>query len=123
MLRATFAAWYQLPFVIAAQDGLEAQTICSQSNGQIDLVLSDLIMPSISGEELHSWLKEHKPKLKMVAVTGYPLEEGGKTLLKKGIVAWIQKPFTADILAKVVAEALAEQGDKSLAESLANARI
>jgi FixJ family two-component response regulator len=44
----------------------------------------------------------------MVAITGYPLEEGGKSLLEKGIVAWIQKPFTADSLADVVAEALNE---------------
>jgi signal transduction histidine kinase/ActR/RegA family two-component response regulator len=98
--------------VIIAKDGFEAQKHCLSSNGQIRLVISDLIMPGMSGEELHSWLQEQKPLVNMVAITGYPLEEGGKSLLEKGIVAWIQKPFTADSLANAVADALAEPASR-----------
>jgi len=103
--------------VVIAKDGLEAQQRCLDANGQISLVISDLIMPGMSGEELHSWLRAQKPSVKMIAITGYPLEEGGKSLLEQGIVAWIQKPFTADSLADVVAKALAEtEGRDKVAE-------
>lgn len=105
--------------VFIAGDGQEAQRLCSEMDGQLDLVLSDLIMPGMGGEELHSWLVENKPAVKMIAITGYPLKEGGKELLEKGIVAWIQKPFTADELSQVVSKALAESKESPVNETAA----
>ena len=73
--------------MFVAKDGLEARAIFTHLDRQLDLVLSSLIMPGMSGEELHTWLEENKPAVKMVAITGYPLKEGGKELLEKGIVS------------------------------------
>ena len=39
-------------------------------------------------------------------ITGYPLSDGGRTLLEQGVTAWLPKPFSADELARAVQAAL-----------------
>jgi CheY-like chemotaxis protein len=87
--------------VLSAGDGLEALQFFDQE-ANIDLVLSDLVMPEMGGVALHAALKERYPDVKMVVMTGYPLEEGGKDLLEQGIVAWLQKPLDGETLGNAI---------------------
>jgi PAS domain S-box-containing protein len=93
--------------VLSAEDGLEALQYFDQEKN-IDLVLSDLVMPEMGGVALHAALKERHPGVKMVVMTGYPLAEGGKDLLEQGIVAWLQKPLDGETLGKAMRKILEE---------------
>ncbi len=57
--------------VIEATNGIEALAICEKRLPEIDLVMTDLVMPEMGGRELASRLMEIKPTLKIVFVTGY----------------------------------------------------
>jgi PAS domain S-box-containing protein len=92
--------------VLEAADGQEALQLFEQHD-DIALVLSDMVMPSVGGSVLYARLKEKKPDIKMVVITGYPFEEHDKALLSQGIVAWVQKPFEVGQISQAIREALA----------------
>jgi two-component system, cell cycle sensor histidine kinase and response regulator CckA len=94
--------------VLAAVDGTEALAIFEQALQTIDLVLSDLVMPDVGGIVLFQELSQRKPDLKMIIMTGYPLEDSGKALLEQGIVDWLHKPFSAEQIARKIQAALEE---------------
>jgi two-component system cell cycle sensor histidine kinase/response regulator CckA len=72
----------------------------------IDLIISDMIMPKMSGSELYDELKARDSSIKMIVLTGYPLDRGGQELLSQGIVDFIQKPVHVEDLAQAIYEAL-----------------
>lgn len=90
--------------VVTSNDGAEALKM--YENEAIDLVLSDLVMPGIGGLDLYKKLKELNPDVKMVIITGYPLDSTDE-LLNQGILAWAQKPLTVEKIAQTVRDALA----------------
>ncbi|MBI3959226.1 MAG: GAF domain-containing protein [Chloroflexi bacterium] len=95
--------------VLAAANGEEALAIFDEQPDAIDLVLSDMVMPRMGGLELYTALQERRSSVKMMIITGYPLEDGGRSLLQQGIVAWLQKPFSAELLAERLGQVLAER--------------
>jgi DNA-binding response OmpR family regulator len=60
----------------------------------------------MSGQELYRELRERQETVRMVIMTGYPLEDGGRNLLEMGIVAWLQKPFSVEQLEQKLHEVL-----------------
>jgi two-component system, cell cycle sensor histidine kinase and response regulator CckA len=92
--------------VLVAADGREAVERYQAERAEIDLVVSDLVMPHLGGAELYRILKQQEPELKMIILTGYPLADHGKELLEQGVVAWLQKPYDADEIALKVRAAL-----------------
>ncbi len=92
--------------VVVAINGEEALNLFDQNSENIDLVLSDLVMPGIGGEALFKSLQQKGKPIKMVLMTGYPLEEEGRALLEQGIVAWVSKPFSTEKVAETVHRAL-----------------
>jgi two-component system cell cycle sensor histidine kinase/response regulator CckA len=98
--------------VLEAADGNEALVVYEQHDRDIALVLSDLVMPGMGGGPLLQNLRQRDPNLKVILMTGYPLEESGQELLTQGIVAWLAKPFTAGAVGDAVHRALVgEDGD------------
>lgn len=93
--------------VFTAQSGDEALAL--YQNHEIDLVLSDLVMPQMGGAELFTALQEIDPDVKMILLTGYPLGDEGKDLLEKGIVAWVHKPLDMQTLSLLVQNALRQK--------------
>jgi signal transduction histidine kinase/ActR/RegA family two-component response regulator len=92
--------------VLTAPNGTEALSIYEELNGQIDLVLSDMVMPVMDGAALYAELKARDEKIKMIVITGYPLDRGGKELLNRGVVAYIQKPLQVEVIAHAIRDAL-----------------
>lgn len=92
--------------VVQANNGAEALHLFAAHTHGIDLVLTDMVMPKMGGAELYAQLKALNQDVKVVVITGYPLEESGQKLLSQGIVAWIQKPFSTERLADIVHEVL-----------------
>lgn len=79
--------------VLAAGDAAEALATFHAQAGEIDLVLSDLILPQMGGPELCGELRAVKPHLPCVIMSGYPLEDESDRLQRLGITHWLQKPF------------------------------
>jgi signal transduction histidine kinase/putative methionine-R-sulfoxide reductase with GAF domain len=79
---------------LVAANGVEALKLFEQSEQTIHLVISDIVMPQMGGLELHQELKQRNPEIKMLLITGHPLSDLNQTLLEKGQIDWLQKPFT-----------------------------
>lgn len=94
--------------VLVATMGREALSVFENENYSIDVVLSDLVMPEMGGVQLYRKLSARDPQLKMIVMTGYPLEEEGRDLLEQGIVEWIRKPFSPDALSAKLNKLLAD---------------
>ena len=93
--------------VLVAEDGQQAlDTLASQPNGTVDLLLTDVVMPGITVQELYRRAKEAHPDLCVVFMSGYGEGEVGRLGLPESEVRLIAKPFGVAALTKGVCEAL-----------------
>jgi PAS domain S-box-containing protein len=90
--------------VLSAPDGLAALEMASRHEGEIDMLLTDVIMPSVGGQELAQRLRLAIPGLKVAFVSGYAGD--AMALRKLGESRFLQKPFTLEALARMVREVL-----------------
>jgi two-component system cell cycle sensor histidine kinase/response regulator CckA len=92
--------------VLEAEDAEAGFRIASDSAGTIDVVLTDLMMPGMSGSEFANRLAESHPGLRVVLTSGYTDD----AVLRRGLLgaahAFLQKPFTGEQLSNVLAEVL-----------------
>jgi hypothetical protein len=92
--------------VICASDGSEAMEIYNRNPDEIDLILSDLVMPDLSGRALYEELSQQHEGVKILIMTGYPLGEDTRELLDRRTVDWLQKPFSSQTVARKVRDML-----------------
>jgi GAF domain-containing protein len=88
--------------VLTAANGSEAIKRLEGMEGQIDLVISDVVMPLMGGVALYRTLGERWPGVKMLFVTGHPLEGENQELLERGDVHWLQKPFSVQSFTQTI---------------------
>lgn len=69
---------------------------------ELDLVLMDIRLPDISGYEATHEIKTHKPYLKIIAQTAYAEDGEKQKALDAGCIDYISKPFTEDVLIKML---------------------
>jgi two-component system, cell cycle sensor histidine kinase and response regulator CckA len=79
--------------VLTASSGHEALSIFKTKHTEIDLVILDMIMPSMGGGELFERLKQIQPEVKVLLSSGYSMNEQVLEILNKGCNGFIQKPF------------------------------
>lgn len=96
--------------VVNAYSGRDGISKLEQSS--YGLVLTDLKMPDINGIELIRWIKKSKIDTNIVIITGYPSQETIKEALNLGIIDYIPKPFTPNILIDVVSRGFDFQDKK-----------
>jgi len=72
----------------------------------VALVLSDVVMPGMGGVALLHALRQRNLAVKVVLLTGHPLEEDMESLRTQGLSDWLPKPPSLEQLAEVVARAL-----------------
>jgi PAS domain S-box-containing protein len=92
--------------VIAAKDGPEALRLLRDETTSPDLILSDVVMPHVSGRELSETAAALHPGLPVLFISGYA---GGEVILKRLIpegAAFLQKPFTPESLLRAVTDLL-----------------
>ena len=92
--------------VITAKDGAEALHLASHYPGRIDLLLTDLVMPHVSGAELAKSLSSRFPHMKILFMSGYTSDAVVRHGLLQATVSFIQKPYTLQGLARKVREVL-----------------
>ena len=90
--------------VIEAKDAEDALTIMAASQPEIDLLLTDVIMPDKSGPELARQAREGHPKLRSMFMSGYTGDLVGRQLVLIDEASFLEKPFTRrSLLVKVYA--------------------
>jgi two-component system, cell cycle sensor histidine kinase and response regulator CckA len=93
--------------VIEAASGVEALEIMDREKGEIDLVLSDVVMPEMDGPTLMRHLRQRKPGIRIVFMSGYAEEAFRKNLAEDEEFTFLPKPFTLKKLAETVKAAAA----------------
>jgi CheY-like chemotaxis protein len=93
--------------VVASENVAEAISFCRERPGPIDLLLTDVVMPDMSGPELAEELAKIRPGLKVVYMSGY----ADNAVVRHGVLkpgaAFIEKPFVAETLTEKLREVLA----------------
>ena len=94
--------------VIEAECGVDALALARQHTGAIDLLLTDVVMPRMSGKEMADRLLPLRPGMNVLYMSGYTDE----LLAKHGILGpgmrLLEKPFTRESLVNTVREILSE---------------
>ena len=94
--------------VVTASNGQQALGIYETKADEIDLVISDLVMPIMGGVKLYQKLTMRWPEVKMLFITGHPEKDGDRALLESGNVNWLQKPFSVGEFNGAIYELLQE---------------
>jgi signal transduction histidine kinase/ActR/RegA family two-component response regulator len=88
--------------VLAAGNGREALRVCDGHDGQIDLLLTDVILPEMNGRELAEQLRMRQPAARVLYMSGYSDDLiADRGVLDEGLVV-LSKPFTMDTLLEKV---------------------
>jgi two-component system cell cycle sensor histidine kinase/response regulator CckA len=95
--------------VVEAEDGHTALELAAMHAGSIDLLMTDVVMPGISGKELADRVKSQRPGIKVLYMSGYT----DQSVVKHGILetdaVLLQKPFTMATLALKLREIFSEE--------------
>ncbi len=92
--------------ILDAENGEDALRVCGEYEGQIDLMITDVVMPKMGGREAAERLQHLYPQIKVIYMSGYT----DNTIVHYGVLTpelnFIQKPFTPKGLARKVRETL-----------------
>lgn len=103
-----------------AKDGLDALNTIQECDKSVDLVVTDVVMPNMSGGELAKVLGQLRPNTKFLFVSGYP----GQTILDHKVVDletnFLQKPYTLRQLSAKIRGALTQSAGSVADNTLAN---
>ena len=94
---------------LEARDGREALELFRQFAHEIALVLLDLTMPYMNGEEVLRELKTIRPEVQVLLSSGFNQVEAVRRFTGKGLAGFLQKPYTAAMLAETVKKIVTEQ--------------
>jgi len=94
--------------VILADDGRHALEMFEAHGEKIDVVILDLTMPHMDGEETFRELRRRKPDIRVIMSSGYNEQEVVQRFLVKRIAGFIQKPYGLEVLAGALKTALGE---------------
>jgi PAS domain S-box-containing protein len=92
--------------VLEAADGHEALTLAQANGAKIQLLLTDVIMPGLSGKTLAEWLGQVNPTVRVLFISGYINNNAVRDAMSRPGTFFLQKPFNPLDLTKKVREAI-----------------
>lgn len=92
--------------VVEASHGAEALEVARRYQGPLDMLVTDMVMPKMSGRELADRLLEEHPQLKILFISGYTSDTAARHGILEGEMAFLQKPFGLRDLARKIREVL-----------------
>jgi CheY-like chemotaxis protein len=100
--------------VLTATGGEEGIEMYRKRHRDISVVLLDLAMPKLSGDQVYDRLKAIDINVKVILASGFGQDERVDAALRKGINAFIQKPYTIEKLAEAIRDLISSCGDVNL---------
>jgi CheY-like chemotaxis protein len=94
---------------IEAVDGREAIEVYRRFVGEISLVLLDLTMPYMNGEEVLRELRVIAPSVKVLLSSGFNQVEAIRRFTGKGLAGFLQKPYSAAVLAETIKRIMSDE--------------
>jgi two-component system, cell cycle sensor histidine kinase and response regulator CckA len=94
--------------VLEAISGVDALEVMEREGGNVDIVVSDVIMPEMDGPTMFKEMRKTHPDLKIIFVSGYPDDAFKNGLGEEDTFAFLPKPFTLSQLAEKVKQQLAQ---------------
>jgi CheY-like chemotaxis protein len=82
--------------VLTARHGRDALMVAGDRSGGVDLLVTDVVMPEMSGRELAETLRDHQPDLKVLYISGYTDDEVVQRGISGSEVAFLRKPFASE---------------------------
>jgi len=95
--------------IFTAGSGQEAIAIYTLNKDKIDLVILDMIMPGLNGNETYNQLKSINPRVKVILSTGFSGGDQAQKILDNGCQGLIQKPFRIEDLSQKIREVLDQE--------------
>ena len=95
--------------VLEAESGEAGLKVCRENPGHVDLVLTDLVMPGMSGGGLAAALQKEFPQLQVLFTSGYTPDVSVRRELLRDQNSFLEKPYTVAVLATAVRDALAKK--------------
>lgn len=92
--------------VLEAATGPEALDVAASHEGPIDLMVLDVLMPGMTGNQASYHLRDLRPGVPILCISGHPEDEAVRYGMAGHGAAFLQKPFTFDQLAAAVREQL-----------------
>lgn len=92
--------------VLTAHTGDEALQLVETFNGTIDLLLSDVVMPGMSGVDLASRLRARLPHMRVLLMSGHAADVLEREGMTSAALHLLEKPFSDSSLTRAVREAL-----------------
>jgi two-component system, cell cycle sensor histidine kinase and response regulator CckA len=90
--------------VLTAESGEQALEVAGDGR-RIDLLLSDIVMPGMSGRELVWRIRETRPEIRIILASGYASEDGALQMMEDQDVVFVAKPIDlGDLMALVEAQ-------------------
>jgi two-component system, cell cycle sensor histidine kinase and response regulator CckA len=96
--------------VLVAANGVAALRVAEEYSGPIRVLVTDVIMPQMSGPELARTLKKIRPGIEILYISGYTDDKVSDDDSSSGDVTLMQKPFYIDDLVRKIEEILARRG-------------
>ena len=88
--------------VLVAEDGQAGIDVYTENKGLIDIILLDMMMPGLSGEETFQKLRLINPEVKVLLTSGYNEQEATQRFTGKGLAGFIQKPYRTQSLSEAL---------------------
>ena len=104
VLSELFSGEHQCHTASTAEEAVE-----SMSSHDYDVIVTDVSMPGMSGEDLLGFVKAHRPGTPVVFISGSTNEERAERLLLKGAFDYLQKPARLEEITRRVARAVAHR--------------
>ena len=92
--------------VLTARSGQEAIETFSRESGKIDLVILDMIMPTMGGGEAIQRIKAINPEARIILSSGYSIKGQAAEIMNRGCNGFIQKPYGLAELSQTIRKAL-----------------
>ena len=101
--------------MLEAQNGGEALLICEQFTGSIHLLLTDVVMPRMPGNDLAAYIRAMRPGMRVLFMSGYTDGRVTRGQTWDQSAGFLQKPFDANQLMRAVRQILDDPGPAPVA--------
>jgi len=93
--------------VLEACDGIEAMRLCESHPASIDVVLTDVVMPGMTGGDVSRAIARVRPAAKVLYMSGHAEDVVARQVLAAARAPFLPKPFTPELLVRAMDDLLA----------------